>query len=222
MKQRHRLTEEAMLKGTTNAIASLRKKGKGPTWLIPVLEKRRDALLEKLGRGEKSNGSSVAGRFRRLTRLGREPRGASRTVVVALLALSLAIGAASALLVSPRRQVAAQTFAIQQGFFNAVFSANGTLLKTITPSANGSVRLYSVGAYCGTPGTGGQLVVQVMPLTATGLWNTGPFDIGANLSSYYFVTPLQGPPGVPVVIQVANCNSGGATNITLEYQYSVD
>lgn len=218
---RHKLSDEAMLRGTVNAIAALKKKRKGPVWLVPTLEKRRDALLEKLGRGKQSSGSPVGERFRRLTRLGRGARGASRLVVVALLALTL-LAAFTFWPSRPPREVAAQTFAIQQGFFNAVFSANGTLLKTITPSANGSVRLYSVGAYCGTPGTGGQLVVQVMPLTATGLWNTGPFDIGANLSSYYFVTPLQGPPGVPVVIQVANCNSGGATNITLEYQYSVD
>lgn len=124
----------------------------------------------------------------------------------------------------------ADTFAVQNVRLSSS-QANGAQVAQITPSANGSVRIYSVGAACGTI-TGGSAGITIGTLNTstngidTFLWSTGVSDVGTNLVTWYWPTPLQGPPGRTLSINLGTflnpCNGGSTSNVLLEYQYSVN
>lgn len=210
--ERRKLTEAEMLKGTTNAIAALRKKKKGPVWLIPVLEKRRDALQAKLGNGKNR------------TLMPRAARGSSRgsakhAVAVALLALSLL--AAYAFLPSRRGYHAQSNVLATQFCLRGTIGPNLPAQCTIVPSSVGGIRLYSLAAFCASAGPS-TLRVNYGPSNAPGataLWFTATGDIGTTLASYYFPTPLTIPAGNVAQVQLDACGPGNFA--TLEVQYSV-
>lgn len=114
----------------------------------------------------------------------------------------------------------ADAFAIQNGFVNVGASVLDRI--TFTPSANGSVRVYSISGTCGGAGGGtGQLMILDLNASPQIVWASGASEVGVALSAFYWPTPFQGLPGHSIMLKMNEAACGGTAD-TLNYQVSVN